>query len=204
MKKLAALIVFFLLAAYPVFADVIMLKDEQVFEADVISFDSYYLEVKLTNGRQISIPWQEIKYIKHTTTASSWLEQEYMTPEEVEVTTLVAPLSPDIAFQKALFPGFITHGAGHFYAKENNTGMSLMSAEIVSVILMGIGVQQLLTPERESGDHNVPAVMFYTGAGAFLLSWAYDIIFSPDAVRRYNSSNTFILSEQADENSAGK
>ncbi len=197
-------VVLILAAVTTLHADIIMLKDEQIFEAEVKGFDSYYVELVLSNGKEISIPWQEIKYIKHTTTPSSWLEQEYITQDEVEVGTLVSPLSPDVAFQKALFPGFITHGAGHFYAKDYNAGMSLMSAEIVSVILMGVGIQQLLTPEKESGDHNIPRIMLYTGTGAFLISWLYDIIFSPQVVKKYNSEHTFLLPETINENSTGK
>ena len=183
-------------------ADVITLKDEQVFEGDVKSFDSYYVIIELPNGVEASIPWDEVRQIKHTTTAGSWLEQEYMSKEEVEVKTLVAPLSPDTARLKALYPGFITRGAGHFYAKKTDTGMSLLSAEVLSVILMAINAPQLFVPETNQNSGAIAKAVFYTGAGVFVLSWLYDIIFSGFAVEEFNRDNTFLIQKEG-QNEAG-
>ena len=104
MKKHLFLLCFIIFAAV-VCADVITLKDEQVFEGDVKSFDSYYVIIGLTNSAEVSLPWDEVRQIKHTTTPGSWLEQEYMSKDEVEVKTLVAPLSADTARLKAVYPG---------------------------------------------------------------------------------------------------
>ncbi len=193
MKKIiGAVFVLFILSS-GLFADTIILKDEQKFEADVISFDTYYLTVKLPNGVQTSIPWGEVRYIKHTTTPSSWLEEEYMSADDAEVSSLITPLYKDDAFQKAIFPGLVLHGAGHFYAKDQNTGLSLMSAEIVSLIIMGLSVQQFFAPAEPGYDYGVTKAVFISGVTIFSLSWLWDIIFAPQAVEKYNSEHEFLI-----------
>ncbi len=177
-------------------ADIIILKDEQKFEADILNFDDYYLNLKLSNGKEISIPWIEVRNIKHTTTPSSWLEETHLTNEDIEVKTLVAPLLKETAFYKALFPGIIWRGAGHFYAKETNTGFSLLSAEVVSLVIMGISVNELLSPIKVGQTYNVSQIVFYTGLTLFVGSWLYDIIFSPFAVDRFNKQNKFLIEEE--------
>jgi len=175
--------------------DTITLKDEQVFEADVKGFDSYYLNVELTNGKTISIPWGEVRFIKHTTTASSWLEEEYMDAGDTDVTTLVAPLDPGVAFQKAVFPGIVMRGAGHFYAKDNNRGISLLSAEILSLIIMGMNAVDVLTHDENSQASGVTQAVFYGGLTIFVGSWLYDIIFAPGAAEEFNKNHEFYLDE---------
>ncbi|HDT15100.1 MAG TPA: hypothetical protein ENN55_02710, partial [Firmicutes bacterium] len=157
---MTAVFVFFVFSAP---ADTIILKDDQKFEADVIDFDAYYLTVELSNEKQAAIPWQEVRYIKHTTTEYDWRETMYIDNEDVEVRSLVVPLEKDIAFQKALFPGMVVHGAGHFYAKDTNRGMSLISAQILSLVMMGISINGVLAPEGASGVErdNVSTVVFY-------------------------------------------
>jgi hypothetical protein len=140
MKKFFLLLFTVIIFSVSVSADTIILKDEQKFEADVQSFDSFYLNLKLSDERMVTIPWGEVRYIKHTTTASSWLEEEYMNNEDVKVKTKVTPLDPEVALHKALFPGFIVHGSGHFYAQDQNRGLSLMSLEIVSLVIMAISI----------------------------------------------------------------
>jgi hypothetical protein len=185
----------FFAACGAVGADTITLKDEQQFEADVASFDDFYLSVTLTTGREASIPWNEVKSIKHTTTGSSWLEETHITPDDAEVGTLVVPLSKDAALMKSLFPGFAARGSGHFYAKDTNAGMSLLSAEIVSLIMMGLSVSELIQPQEGSQATVVSRVVFFTGLGIFTGSWLYDVIFSGGAVEKYNSEHTFLIQE---------
>ena len=180
-----------------IYSDTIILKDEQTFEADVISFDSYYLIIKLPDNQEISIPWNEVKHIKHTTTAKNWMEDIYITSDDVTVSTLVAPLSTDIAFQKSIFPGLIIHGAGHFYAKDQDTGFMLLSMEIVSVLLMTISFSEIISPVEKDQSFNVTKVIFYSGLAVFGGSWLYDLIFSSGAVQRYNQENQdkFLIKE---------
>jgi len=195
MKNYIFLFILFFLFSN-IFADIIILKDEQKFEADVLNFDEYYLNVKLKNNKEISIPWNEVSFIKHTTTPSSWLEETHMSSDDVDVKTLVVPLSPDTAFYKSLFPGIVWHGAGHFYAKDSNTGFSLLSAEIVSLAIITMSVNELLTPIKEGQTYNVSRIVFYTGLTLFTGSWLYDIIFSRGAVEKFNRENKFLAEEE--------
>lgn len=196
MKKILATALLALLFCVGLFADTIILKDEQMFEADVQTFDSFFLVLKLPNGNTASVPWGEVKYIKHTTTASSWLEETYMNGDDVEVTSMIVPRSPDIAMQRALFPGIVMHGAGHFYAKDTNMGMSLLSAEIVSLILMGISVNELLTPSDGNQASVMNQAVFFTGLTLFGGSWLFDVIFSGGAAVRYNEGKEFLTDKK--------
>lgn len=174
-----------------VMADTITLKDGQEFEADVADFDSYYLYLVIPGRDGISVPWPEVKSIRHTTTQENWIENNYITADETEVKTVAAPLSASLAMQKALFPGVAMRGAGHFYAKDTNMGMSLLSAEIVSLIMMGLSVSEMLQPQEGSQATVVSQAVFFSGLAIFGGSWLYDIIFSPAAVERLNKENGF-------------
>ncbi len=200
MKKtvLFAICAVFIFSA--VSADKIILKDEQVFEADVTGFDEYYLEVTLENGKEISIPWAEVRYVKHTTTASSWLEETYMTDGDAEVKTYVSPLDPCVALQKAFFPGILTHGSGHLYARDEDRGISLLSAEILSVIIMGLSVMDVITHDADDRNTGITRGIFYGGLAVFTATWLYDIIFAPGAVKEFNEKHDFYLEEGETDN----
>jgi hypothetical protein len=205
MKKFVLILLMTLVIAAAARADTITLKDDQEFAADVVSFDKFYLEVKLADGKDVSIPWAEVREVKHTTTPSNWLEETYITPEAVEVKTLIAPLSPSTAFFRALNPGILIHGSGHFYAKDTNMGMSLLSGEIVSLIVMGISLAEIMQPADNDESYTVSKVVMYCGVALFGGSWLYDLIFSGPAADRFNRENTFISGgPDRDAGSAGK
>ena len=193
--------VVFLIAAFLapyVCADIITLKDDQQFTADVTGFDSYYLTALLTNNKTVNIPWREVRFVKHTTTASNWLEETYMSKEDSEVDTLVTPVSEDKAFWNAVFPGLVIHGSGHFYAKNQNMGMSLMSGEIVSLIIMAVSINEVLTPVAPDQSNGVSTAVFFTGLTMFAVSWIWDMLFAAPAAAEYNAAHDFMLdTEQA-------
>lgn len=193
MRKITAAFMILVVLSTYIFADNIILKDDQQFTADVVSFDSYYLVVKLENEKIVNIPWREVRFVKHTTTASSWLEDNYINKEEADVDTLVTPVSEDKAFINAVFPGLIIHGSGHFYAKNQNVGMSLMSAEIVSLIIMAVSINEVLTPVQKDQSMNVSTAVFFTGLAMFTASWAWDMIFVKSSAADYNSTHEFFL-----------
>jgi|GEM_PF-1056589 hypothetical protein len=199
LKKITALTVAAFLLCAPVFADLIVLKDDQQFSADVKNFDAYYLNVLLSSGTPLAIPWNEVRLIKHTTTGSSWLEETYITKEDAEVNSLVVPLDENTGLQKAFFPGFIMHGAGQFYAKNQNMGMSLLSAEIVSVIIMGISLNEVLGPNDQGDSLNVSRIVFFSGLTMFAASWLWDVFTAKCAVSDYNSSHKFLIDEAKSE-----
>ncbi|HPD19544.1 MAG TPA: hypothetical protein PLF61_07765 [Candidatus Goldiibacteriota bacterium] len=188
-------------------SDTIVLKDDQTFEADVIGFDSYYVTLRLLNNIEVSIPWNEIRRINHTTTSKNWMEDVYITNDDAKVTTLVSPLSTGVALQKAAFPGFFIHGAGHFYAKDQNTGFTLLSAEILSLILMAVSFSEIVSGDEKNQSYNVQHAIFYSGLVVFGGTWLYDMIFSQGAVKRYNQENEdkFLIKDDKNyENSTGQ
>ena len=195
MVKITAVLAVLVVLSPCISADIITLKDDQKFAADVISFDSYYLTAVLENKKTVNIPWREVRFVKHTTTASSWLEETYINNEETDVDTLVAPVSGDTAFLHSIFPGLIIHGSGHFYAKNQNVGMSLMSAEIVSLIIMAVSINEVLAPVQPDQSNSVSTAVFLTGLTMFTVSWAWDMIFARSAAADYNSTHTFLLSD---------
>ena len=193
MRKITAVLIVLVVLSQCVYADIITLKDDQQFNAEVTGFDGYYLTVALENKKSVNIPWREVRFVKHTTTASSWLEETYINNEEVEVDTLVTPVSEDKAFWNSVFPGLVIHGSGHFYAKNQNVGMSLMSAEIVSLIIMAVSINEVLTPVEQDQSNNVSKFVFFTGLTMFTVSWVWDMVFSKTAAAEYNSNHDFIL-----------
>lgn len=205
MKKTVLIIFVMMISAVSLTADTVLLKDGQEFQADVTVFDDFYLSVKLADGREISIPWTEVASIKHTTTMQSWLEETHITAGDSEVGTFVVPLSKDIAFQKALFPGLVIRGAGHNYAKDTNMGTSLLAAEIVSLFMMGLSVSEMLQPQEGSQASVVSQAVFYSGLAIFGGSWLYDLIFSGGAVEKFNRENFSTVQEiKTNEGGAGQ
>lgn len=205
MKK--AILIAIIITAFTsiISADTITLKDEQEFKADVVSFDKFFIVAKIAGGQEISIPWREVMSVSHTTTPESWLEATYITVEPAEVNTLVVPLSPEKALFRSINPGIVIHGSGFFYAKDTNMGMSLLSAEIVSVIIMAISSAEFFSPAQQDDTYVVTRNVFIAGAAIFGGSWLYDIIFSGGAADKYNKDNKFLMEKDAkDEGSAGK
>ncbi len=196
MRRIAALLVILSVFSAIACADTITLKDDQQFSAEVTGFDSYYLTVVLENKKVVNIPWREVRFVKHTTTASSWLESTYINNEEADVSTLVSPISEDKAFWNAVFPGFIIHGSGHFYAKNQNMGMSLMSAEIVSLAIMAVSVNEVLAPVAPDESNTVSTAVFFTGLTMFTVSWVWDMIFARATAADYNASHEFLLNDK--------
>ena len=196
MRKLAAAFLIMVFLAPYAFSDIITLKDDQQFSADVTGFDSYYLTAVLGNNKTVNIPWREVRFVKHTTTASNWLEETYISKEDSEVDTLVTPVSEDKAFWNAVFPGLVIHGSGHFYAKNQNMGMSLMSAEIVSLIIMAVSINEVLTPVEADVSSGVSSAVFFTGLTMFAVSWVWDMIFAAPSAAEYNLKNDFLLDSE--------
>lgn len=58
---------------------------------------------------------------------------------------------PNKAFLLALFPGFLIHGEGHFYAGDSLMGNVLLTGEVVSVVSLGFGALIKSDPNTFSG-----------------------------------------------------
>ena len=88
----------------------------------------------------------------------------------------------------AFIPGFIFHGAGHFYANDKTTGLILLSIEILSIIIAsdkfpGIDAEPLISDQPyETGNYVTYVCLF-----VFMGSWAYDFVHASTAARNYNN-----------------
>lgn len=97
--------------------------------------------------------------------------------------------NPNTALLIAVFPGFVFHGSGHFYARKSLTGLALFATESFGLILWLRG----LNPFGESSNYSAAdQAEFITGMALFFGSWAYDLIGAPLAV---NNENEKIMSE---------
>ncbi|MGB2696486.1 MAG: hypothetical protein WBD28_01345 [Candidatus Zixiibacteriota bacterium] len=91
---------------------------------------------------------------------------------------------PKEALFYAIVPGFVVHGAGHFYAGETKTGIALLATELMSfgfyvvAVLEGLGKTE--SREDHSGAYAATAVVLFMG------SWGFDIFRAPKMVMKQN------------------
>jgi hypothetical protein len=94
---------------------------------------------------------------------------------------------PNKALLYAIIPGFIAHGAGHFYAGEKTTGWILVAGEALSLSLLtysiGVGIGESTNGSTSNGEAEIVGIFAGT---LFLGSWIYDLIGAPKAVQRNN------------------
>ena len=87
----------------------------------------------------------------------------------------------------AVFPGFLVHGAGHFYAGENKIGWRLVAGEAVSLVMMtyavGVGFAEAMGGSDRGNDDDLIGI---AGAILFISTWVYDLAGSPVAVQKRN------------------
>ena len=121
-----------------------------------------------------------------TVCSCSSTEREDGLREEV----VQSPKSVIIGELIAIFPGFIWHGLGHRYAGDPKKAAEIELLEAYSLIGLGAGTG-LISAGRSDDNLRGLEITGYTvgglGALAFLGSWIYDIIYTPDAVYRYNA-----------------
>jgi hypothetical protein len=94
---------------------------------------------------------------------------------------------PNKALLYAAIPGFVVHGAGHFYAGKTKTGLLLLGTELVAFAFL---VQSALLDwaEAESGAKQPvdPVVPLAIGTVLFYGCWLYDLFASPGEVKKRN------------------
>jgi hypothetical protein len=98
---------------------------------------------------------------------------------------IIKPKDPNKALLYAIIPGFIVHGAGHFYAGEKTTGWILVAGEALSLSLLtysiGVGIGESTNGSTSNGEAEIIGIFAGT---LFLGSWVYDLIGAPKAVQR--------------------
>jgi hypothetical protein len=91
--------------------------------------------------------------------------------------------SPNKALLFAVFPGFIAHGSGHFYARKPLTGLVLLATEAGGIMLWRQGGNFM---GASHGGTDGELSQFLIGMGLFFGSWAYDLICAPHAINKEN------------------
>jgi hypothetical protein len=103
-------------------------------------------------------------------------------------------LDPGVASTLAIVPGFLVHGSGHFYAGRPGTGALLLAAEVGSLYLTYLGVQDIQAASQNADpadpDYTGDTSQLSRGVGyaavgivIFLGSWLYDLAGAPIAVQ---------------------
>jgi hypothetical protein len=94
---------------------------------------------------------------------------------------------PNMALFYAVVPGFVVHGAGHFYAEAKTTGWILIGGEVISLGLLtyaiGVGIGESTNGSSSNGDAEIAGII---GGTLFVSTWICDMIGAPLAVQRYN------------------
>lgn len=94
---------------------------------------------------------------------------------------------PNKAILYAAVPGFVVHGAGHFYAGKTKTGLVLLGTEVLSFAFLAVGALAEFGQSESGGKADVdPRLFFVSGTALFYGSWLYDLFASPGEVKKRN------------------
>jgi len=119
--------------------------------------------------------------------SSSLFAQQMEDSIGVERTNSTKLKNPNMAIFYAVVPGFLVHGAGHFYAGEKTTGWMLVAGEGLSLGMMtyavGAGFAEAMGGSDSSNDDDMIGI---AGAILFISNWVYDLAGSPVAVQKRN------------------
>jgi len=119
--------------------------------------------------------------------SSSLFAQQMEDSIGVERTNSTKLKNPNMAIFYAVVPGFLVHGAGHFYAGEKTTGWMLVAGEVLSLGMMtyavGAGFAEAMGGSDSSNDDDMIGI---AGAILFISTWVYDLAGSPVAVQKRN------------------
>jgi hypothetical protein len=163
----------------------VRLKDGQALDAAVLKYDSYFLSIQNRLGTGFDVPWAEVESVDSQDLAADLsLMRGKLTAEPGPVNSLIQARSGSAALDQALWPGFLLHGAGHRYAGDTDTFVSLAGAELFGVVVSGFGLSELASTS-EDGEHRDTSLGLAVGGGAiFALTWFYDLAFAPGAAEK--------------------
>jgi hypothetical protein len=172
----------------------VRLKDGQVLDALLQHSDKYFLSVNNAKGTHFDIPWSEVEALDSADLGAELAPlRANIKAGPAEVSSLVEPRRGGTAFQRALWPGILLHGAGHRYAGDSDAFVSLAGGELFGVVVGGFGLSELLG-EGKAGESKDTALALSVGGGAiFGLTWLYDLAFAPGAARKFNEAKGLSL-----------
>ncbi len=137
----------------------------------------FYSPTNITQAMDLSAQRNSLSYLYAQGSGGiDSIYKEYERPDSLKLK------SPNTALFYALVPGFVVHGAGHFYAGKTKTGVILLSmgtAGGVMVIGGGIGAAFATSGVSTRGQ-----IVIATGAILFIGSWLYDVFVAPKVVEK--------------------
>lgn len=175
--------------------DKMTLKDGQRAEGKFKGYDAYFLSFVEKNGTVIQVPWIEVASLDPAVdSGDNAIMKQYLKADPTEVTSFIAPKSPDLALQQALWPGFVIHGAAYHYAGDDGMYYSLLSLEAFGVGAAIFGAALVGDTADSPGDQQISGGLMIAGGALFVGSWFVDIIGAGSAVRDFNDSHKLSLS----------
>jgi hypothetical protein len=178
------------LAAAPAPAKLsVRLKDGQALDAGLLKYDRYFLSIRNSKGTTFDVPWAEVEAVESPELGAELaLLRANLTPGPEPVGSIIEARRGSTALAKAVWPGFLLHGAGHRYAGDDETFVSLAGAELFGVVIGGFGLSELANA-TEDGEHRGTSLALAAGGGAiFALTWFYDMAFAPGAAEKLNQA----------------
>lgn len=85
----------------------------------------------------------------------------------------------------SVVPGFVVHGAGHFYVGKKRDAVLLFAGELASFGLLYAGAGGLVA---SSGESDEATTLYFLGVSLFISTWIYDLIGAPVAANKYNKT----------------
>jgi hypothetical protein len=173
----------------------VTLKDGQTAQLLLKSYDNFFLTAFNAKGTRFDLPWSDIAAVDSSQEngADLALMRGKITDEPAQVDLVVEPRLPGTALARSLWPGILVHGAGFDYAGDKSSFYDLVGAESFGVVLAAIGAYQLAYPNTEDTNKTAADDLTIAGAAVFVVSWLWDIAFSPGAAAALDANKGLAL-----------
>ncbi len=177
--------------------DVVTLKDGQKADGKVRGYDAFFLEFETKGAKKIQLPWAELAEVKQAElSGDAAMMRQYIKPGSAEVKSRIEAKSASKAFGKALYPGFIIHGAGFREAGNTDMFLSLAGAELFGVLVGGFGATRTTDPGLSQGERDTANYMVLGGAAVFGLTWLIDLVGAPISANSLNHEHGLTLGSE--------
>lgn len=172
----------------------VTLKDGQVAGLKLITYDRFFLSAVNAKGTRFDIPWAEVATVDSPNAGGDLaMMRGNLNSDPEPVTMVIEPRSPQTAFDRALWPGVLLHGAGFRYAGNNDRFVGLAGAEFFGVVVGAFGTYLQLYPNADDTSREVPQALVTAGVVCFVGTWLWDLAFSPCAARGLDRSKGLAL-----------
>src|SRR5665213_1644693 len=175
-------------------AMVVTLKDGQKADLILQSYDHFFLTALNSKGTRFDLPWTQVASVACPNAGADLaLMRGNITSDRAAVDSIIDPRYPSTAFERALWPGLILHGAGFRYAGDGGTFVDLAGAEIFGVVVGAFGLYLNSSPNKADSSKVVPQTLSVAGGVIFVGTWLWDLCFSPGAARALDNAKGLAL-----------